>query len=134
LYWKRLSDILNKPGKLAALELNLIKTHVQGSYDILQDIEFSQPVALMALQHHERLDGSGYPNGLKGDEILLEAKILAVADVIEAMCSHRPYRPALSMDKALEEISKNKGKLYDPDVVDTCLDLFSSGKFEFKPV
>ena len=134
MYWKRLSDILNKPGKLAALELNLIKTHVQGSYDILQDIEFSQPVALMALQHHERLDGSGYPNGLKGDEILLEAKILAVADVIEAMCSHRPYRPALSMDKALEEISKNKGKLYDPDVVDTCLDLFSSGKFEFKPV
>jgi HD-GYP domain-containing protein (c-di-GMP phosphodiesterase class II) len=86
------------------------------------------------LQHHERLDGSGYPNQLKSADTLLEAKILAVADVIEAMASHRPYRPALGIDKALEEISRNKGKLYDPDVVDVCLQLFNSGRFEFKLV
>ena len=102
----------------------MIKTHPQGSFDIIRDIEFSQPVALMTLQHHERLDGSGYPNGLKGDAIMTESKILAVADVVEAMSSHRPYRPALGINKALEEISKNKGKLYDPDVVDACLELF----------
>ena len=83
------------------------------------------------LQHHERLDGSGYPNQLKSEDTLLEVKILAVADVVEAMSSNRPYRPALGIDKALAEISKDKGKLYDPDVVDTCLELFSSGKFEF---
>jgi len=88
----------------------------------------------VVLQHHERLDGSGYPNQIKGDDTLLEAKILAVADVIEAMASHRPYRPALGIDKALEEIAKNRGKLYDPDVVDTCLALFNSGRFDFKAV
>ncbi|MCX6001610.1 MAG: PAS domain S-box protein [Chloroflexi bacterium] len=126
------SDILNKPGKLSDIELNLIRTHVQGSFDILQDIEFAQPIALMALQHHERLDGSGYPNGLKSEEIMMEAKILAVADVVEAMSSHRPYRPAPGIDKALEEISRNKGTLYDRAVVDTCLELFNAGKFEFK--
>ena len=128
------SDILSKPGKLSPIELDLIKTHAQGSYNILQDLEFQQPVALMALQHHERLDGSGYPNQLKSEDTLLEAKILAVADVIEAMASHRPYRPALGVDKALDEISRNKGTLYDPDVVDTCLELFHNGKFEFKSV
>ncbi len=128
------SDILSKPGKLSDIEWSLIKTHVQGSFDILQDIEFSQPVALMVLQHHERLDGSGYPNGLKGEETLFEAKILAVADVIEAMVSHRPYRPALGIDKALEEISQNRGRLYDPDVADACVKLFNSGRFEFKTV
>jgi len=128
------SDILSKPGKLSDIEWAMIRTHVQGSYDILKDLEFSQPIALMALQHHERLDGSGYPNQLKSENILLEAKILAVADVVEAMSSHRPYRPALGFDKAFEELSKNRGKLYDPDVVDTCLDLFNSGRFEFKPV
>ncbi|MCX5997435.1 MAG: PAS domain S-box protein [Chloroflexi bacterium] len=128
------SDILDKPGKLSDIELNLIRTHVQGSFDILQDIEFSQPVALMALQHHERLDGSGYPNGLKSGEIMMEAKILAVADVVEAMSFHRPYRPAPGIDKALDEVSRNKGTLYDAAVVDTCLELFSSGKFEFKAV
>ncbi len=128
------SDILSKPGKLNDLEFSLIRTHTQGSYNIIRDIEFSQPVALMALQHHERLDGSGYPNGLKGAELLTESRILAVADVVEAMSSHRPYRPSLGIDKALEEISRNKGKLYDPDVVDTCLELFKSGRFEFKDV
>ena len=128
------SDILSKPGKLSTMELNLIKTHAQGSFDILQDIEFARPVALMALQHHERLDGSGYPNGLKSEEILIEAKILAVADVVEAMSSYRPYRPALGVDKALDEISRNKGILYDVDVVDTCLKLFNEQRFKFNDV
>ena len=118
------SDILSKPGKLSDIECALIKTHAQGSYDILKDLEFSQPIALMVLQHHERLNGSGYPNGLKGNEMLLEAKILAVADVVEAMYSHRPYRPALGIDKALNEISQQRGILYDPDVVDICIKLF----------
>jgi PAS domain S-box-containing protein len=126
------ADILSKPGKLSDIEWAMIKAHVEGSYEILKGLEFSQPIALMALQHHERLDGSGYPNGLKGDEILIEAKILAVADVVEAMSSHRPYRPTLGINKALEEISQNRGVLYDPDIVDICLDLFSKGKFEFK--
>ncbi len=125
------SDILSKPGRLSEMEFSLIKTHVQGSFDILQDIEFTQPVAMMALQHHERLDGSGYPNGLKGPEILIEAKILAVADVVEAMSSYRPYRPALGMEKAREEITRNKGILYDPDAVDICLKLLEEGGFTF---
>jgi PAS domain S-box-containing protein/putative nucleotidyltransferase with HDIG domain len=128
------SDILNKPGKLADMEMQLIKTHSQHGYDIVKDMDFPCSVAKAVLQHHERLDGSGYPNSLKGEDTLLEAKILAVADVIEAMASHRPYRPALSIEKALEEISKNRGRLYDPDVADTCLELFKSGRFEFKPV
>ena len=97
-------------------------------------MNFPGVVAEAILQHHERLDGSGYPNGLKGKDTLIEAKILVVADVIEAMASDRPYRPALGIDKALEEISKNKGKLYDPAVVDICVELFKSGKFKFKPV
>jgi putative nucleotidyltransferase with HDIG domain len=128
------SDILSRPGKLSEMELNLIKTHPQGGYDIIKGMDFPCSIARAVLQHHERLDGSGYPNGLKGEDMLLEAKILAVADVVEAMASHRPYRAALGMDKALEEISKNKGKLYDPDVVDACVELFHSGKFEFKAV
>jgi PAS domain S-box-containing protein/putative nucleotidyltransferase with HDIG domain len=128
------SDILSKPGKLSNNEFALIKTHPQGGYDIVKGMDFPCSVAQAILQHHERLDGSGYPKSLKGEDIILEAKILAVADVIEAMASHRPYRPALGIDKALEEISKNKGKLYDPDVVDACLELFKSGRFEFKPV
>jgi PAS domain S-box-containing protein/putative nucleotidyltransferase with HDIG domain len=128
------SDILSRPGKLTEMEFALIKTHAQSSYEIVKGIDLPCNVAKSVLQHHERLDGSGYPNQLKGEDTLLEAKILAVADVIEAMASHRPYRPALGIDKALEEISKNKGKLYDPDVVDACLELFSSSKFEFKSV
>ncbi|GEM_PF-640064 len=128
------SDILSKPGRLSEIEFSLIKTHPQSGYDIVKGMDFPCSVAKVVLQHHERLDGSGYPNQLKSADTLLEAKILAVADVVEAMASHRPYRPALGLDKALEEISRNKGKLYDPDVVDTCLELFNRGKFEFKPV
>jgi len=128
------SDILSKPGRLSEIEFSLIKTHAQSGYDIVKGMDFPCNVAKTILQHHERLDGSGYPNQLKGEDTLLEAKILAVADVIEAMAAHRPYRPALGIDKALEEISKNKGRLYDPDVVDTSLKLFSSGKFEFKSI
>jgi putative nucleotidyltransferase with HDIG domain len=128
------SDILSRPGKLSDMEFSLIKTHAQGGYDIVKSMDFPCNVAKTVLQHHERLDGSGYPNHLKSEDTLLEAKILAVADVVEAMASHRPYRPALGIDKALEEISKNRGKLYDPDVADTCLELFNSGRFEFKAV
>jgi len=128
------SDILSKPGKLSEIELGLIKTHSQSGYDIVKSMDFPCSVANTVLQHHERLDGSGYPGGIKGEDTLLEAKILIVADVVEAMASHRPYRPALGIDKALEELSNGRGTLYDPDVVDTCLDLFKSGKFAFKPV
>lgn len=102
----------------------LIRTHAQGSYEILKNIDFNAPIAEIVLQHHERIDGSGYPNKLKGSEILLEAKILAVADVVEAMVSHRPYRAAQGVDRAIDEISGNKKRLYDPVVADTCVRLF----------
>ena len=125
------SDILSKPGKLSDIEFGLIKTHAQSGYDIVKGMDFSGPVAETILQHHERLDGSGYPKGLKSEDTLLEAKILAVADVIEAMASHRPYRPALGIDKALEEISHNRGILYDPVAVDACLKLFKENGFKF---
>jgi HD-GYP domain-containing protein (c-di-GMP phosphodiesterase class II) len=118
------TEILSKPTKLTELEFNLIKTHARAGYDILKDIEFPWPVADAVLQHHERMDGSGYPQGLKGDAILLEARIMAIADVVEAIASHRPYRPALGIDLALKEISENKGILYDADAVDACLKLF----------
>jgi PAS domain S-box-containing protein len=118
------AEILSKPTKLIDLEFNLIKTHSQSGYDILKDIEFPWPVADVVLQHHERLDGSGYPHGLKGNAILLEARILATADVVEAIAFHRPYRPAIGINLALEEISRNKGILYDVDAVDACLKLF----------
>ena len=118
------AEILSKPTKLTDIEFSLIKVHSQIGYNILKSIDFSYPVAKIVLQHHERLDGSGYPNKLKGDEILLEAKIIGVADVVEAMSSHRPYRPALGIDAALEEISKNKAILYDSKVVDACLKIF----------
>jgi putative two-component system response regulator len=126
------SDILSKPGKLSAIEFSLIKTHAQSGYDIVKSMDLPGDVAQAVLQHHERLDGSGYPNRLKGDDTLLEAKILAVADVIEAMASHRPYRPALGIDKALLEIEQNREKLYDPDVVDICLRLFRDKSFSFE--
>jgi len=128
------ADILSKPGKLSDMEFSLIKTHAQAGFDIIKGMDFPGAVAETILQHHERLDGSGYPNGLKADDTLMKAKILAVADVVEAMTSHRPYRPTLGINKALEEISRNKGKLYDPNVVDACLELFNSGRFEFKLV
>lgn len=125
------AEILTKPTKLTPLEYSLIKTHPQQAYDILKGIDFPWPIAEIVLQHHERLDGSGYPNGLKSDEILLEARILGVADVVEAMASHRPYRAALGLDAALDEIKKGKGRLYDPDMVDACLTVFEEG-FSFE--
>ena len=115
------AEILSKPSMLSDIEFSLIKTHPQVGYDILKNINFPTPVARIVHQHHERMDGSGYPLGLAGDDILPEARILMVADVVEAMSSHRPYRPGLGMDKALAEIKKNRGKFYDPDVVDACL-------------
>ncbi|MBM4444707.1 MAG: PAS domain S-box protein [Chloroflexi bacterium] len=117
-------EILSKPGHLSEIELAIIKTHPRASYDILKSIDFPWPVADAVLQHHERVNGSGYPSGLRGEEILLEARILAVSDVVEAMSSHRPYRPALGVEKALKEIVQNKGILYDPDVVSACLRVF----------
>jgi PAS domain S-box-containing protein/putative nucleotidyltransferase with HDIG domain len=124
------AEILSKPGKLAEIEASIIKTHPKVGYEILSEIEFPFPVAKIVLQHHERMDGSGYPQGLLGDDILLEARILGVADVVEAMASHRPYRPAIGVDRALEEISNNKGKLYDAGVVDACLRLFAEKGFK----
>jgi PAS domain S-box-containing protein/putative nucleotidyltransferase with HDIG domain len=127
------SEILSKPGKLSDVAFSMIKTHPQAGYDILKSIEFPFPVAKIVLEHHERMDGSGYPAGLAGKKILLEARILAVADVVEAMASHRPYRPVLGINKALEEITKNRGVLYDPDAVDACLKVFSREEFrDFK--
>ncbi|HEX8989362.1 MAG TPA: HD domain-containing phosphohydrolase [Rhodocyclaceae bacterium] len=126
------SEILSRPGRLSSTEFSLIKIHPQVGYDIVKEIDFPWPVAAMILQHHERLDGSGYPRGLKGsDQIILEAKILAVADVVDAMVSHRPYRAALGVDAALDEIVRNRGALYDENVVDICVRLFREMNFEF---
>jgi len=126
------ADILSKPCKLSESEFNLIKIHPQVGYDILKDIEFPSPVAKIVYQHHERMNGTGYPQGLSDDDILLEARILAVADVVEAMSSHRPYRPSLGLERALDEVSKNKGILYDADVVDACLKVFYEKGYTFK--
>ncbi len=126
------AEILNKSGPLSEIELSLIKTHPQVGYDILKGIEFKWPIAKIVHQHHEKLDGSGYPLGLTGDKILIESKILCVADVVEAMTLHRPYRPALGVDKALDEIIKNKGTLYDSKVVDACLSDFRKEGFKFE--
>lgn len=125
-------EILSKPGRLSKTEFKLIKNHSQVGYDILKSIKFPWPVSQIVLQHHERMDGSGYPNGLLGKEMLIEARILGVADVVEAMASHRPYRPARGIDKALEEISMNKGKLYDVEAANACLKIFKEKEFEFK--
>jgi len=114
-------EILTKPGRLNEFEFMLVKTHPQAGCDILRPIPFTQPVAEIVLQHHERIDGSGYPRGLTGKDMLVEAKILAVADVVEAMSSHRPYRPAFPIEEACREIEQNKGILYDPEVVEACL-------------
>ncbi|MBN2459999.1 MAG: response regulator [Candidatus Cloacimonetes bacterium] len=124
-------EILTKPGAISTAEFTLIKYHPQAAYDILKTIDFTWPVADTVLQHHERLDGSGYPTRLKGDAIRLEARILAVADVVEAMASHRPYRPSLGIEAALTEIDKYAGIRYDVDIVKACLKLFSDGKFNF---
>ena len=125
------AEILSKPGGLTEVEFMLVKQHVQRGYDILKDIEFPWPLATNVWQHHERLDGSGYPQGLKGDQIMLGSRILAVADVVEAMASHRPYRPALGIEAALEEIELHRGTLYDQDVVDACIKLFHQRAYKF---
>lgn len=124
-------SILSKPGKLSEIEFNIVKTHPGVGSEIVKKIDFRYPVAEIILQHHEREDGSGYPKGLKGKDIIPEAKIIGVADVVEAMSSHRPYRPARGMDEAIDEIRKNKGKLYDPMVVDACIKVLKSRNFSF---
>jgi HD-GYP domain-containing protein (c-di-GMP phosphodiesterase class II) len=126
------SEIMAKPAKLSGPEYQLIKEHPRAGFELVKDIAFPWPVAHIILQHHERLDGSGYPKGLAGDAILIEARILAVADVVEAVCSLRPYRPALGVEKALEEIRKGRGFRYDTRVVDACLKLFREGRFSFR--
>ena len=126
------AEILSKPGKLNEVEFQLVRRHPQVAFEILKKIDFPWPVDLIVLQHHEKMDCSGYPQGLAGEEILLEARILCVADVVESIDSHRPYRPGLGLDKALEEISKNRGILYDPDVVDACLRLFKEKNFQYQ--
>lgn len=123
------TEILAKPGRLTAAEFALIKGHAEASYEVLKDVGFPWPVAQVARQHHERIDGSGYPQGLKGDQILLEARILAVADVVEAMASHRPYRPGLGIDRALAEIERGRGTAYDAPAADACLRLFRDKGF-----
>ena len=126
------AEILTNPDGLSEAEFNIVKTHPLIGYEILKTIEFPWPIAQIVYQHHERLDGSGYPSSLSGEDILLEARILAVADVVEAMSSHRPYRPAIGIDKALNEISQKKGVLYDANVVDACLSVFTEKSFEFE--
>lgn len=124
------TEILSKPGKISNHEFSIIKTHPQVAHDILKGLEFPWPVAQAILQHHEKLDGSGYPNGLSGENIILEARILAVSDVVEAMASHRPYRPALGIDAALKEIAQKKVTLYDAIAVEACLKLFHQKRFK----
>ena len=128
------SQILVKPGALKPTEYRMVQQHSRAGYDILKEIDFPWPIAKIILQHHERLDGSGYPDGLKGEEILIEAKIIAVADVIEAMSSHRPYRPAHSIEEALEEIRAGEGIRFDPRVVEVCTRLFREQAFSFSNV
>lgn len=126
------SEILANPDGLSDSEFSIVKMHAQIGYEILNNIEFPWPIAEIVLQHHERMDGSGYPQGRSGEDIRMEARIIGVADVVEAVASHRPYRPALGIDKALEQISQNRGILYDADVVDICLRLFRDEGFQFK--
>lgn len=125
------AEILSKPTKLSEIEFRLIKEHARQGYEILKNVESSWPLAEIVYQHHERMDGSGYPRNLKGDEILTEACIISVADVVEAMASHRPYRPSLGIDAALNEIEKNKGIFYDEAVAEACLKLFREKGFQF---
>lgn len=126
------AEILSKPSKLSDYEFALLKSHSQIGYDIVKNIDFKWPIADIIRQHHCRYNGTGYPQPISGDEILLEARIIGVADVVEAISSHRPYRPALGIDKALEEVEQRKGVLYDPDVAASCLNLFASGRYRFK--
>lgn len=126
------AEILSKPGTLTSSEMSLIREHSRAGREILSTVKFSWPIADIVFQHHERMDGSGYPQGLKENAIMIEAKILAVADVVESMASYRPYRAALGIDKALQEITENRGTLYDQKVVDACLTLFREKGFEFR--
>jgi PAS domain S-box-containing protein/putative nucleotidyltransferase with HDIG domain len=126
------AEILTRPGKISSNEFAVLRDHSQAGFDILKDIEFDYPIAQIVLQHHERMDGTGYPQGLSGEEISIDARIISVADVVESMASHRPYRPSLGMSRALSEIRENKGKLYDETVVDVCLKLFGKKKFRFE--
>lgn len=125
------AEILTKPTKLTPIELEIVRTHAQSGYEILKDIDFPWPIARIVREHHERIDGSGYPQRLTENEILLESKIVMVADVVEAMASHRPYRPSLGVGPALAEIRQNRGKLYDAAIVDVCLKLFDENRFSF---
>ncbi|MCX8023278.1 MAG: PAS domain S-box protein [Syntrophorhabdaceae bacterium] len=125
------AEILSKPTRLSEIEMSLIKIHPQSGYDIVKNVDLPYPIAETILQHHERLDGSGYPKGIKNGEILLESQIIAIADVVEAISSHRPYRPALGIDAALEEIERQKGILFIPDLVDVCIRLFREKGFVF---
>jgi putative nucleotidyltransferase with HDIG domain len=124
------AEILSKPTKLTKGELSLIREHARSGYEILKNVESPWPLAEIVYQHHERMNGSGYPRNLKGDEILMESRILAVADVVESMASNRPYRPTLGIEAALEEIEKNKGILYDDTVADACLKLFREKSYQ----
>jgi putative nucleotidyltransferase with HDIG domain len=126
------AELLSKPGKLSAKEFELIKDHSQTGYEILKDTEFPFPVPNIVLQHHEKFDGTGYPQGLKEGQILLESRVLTVADVVEAIISHRPYRPELGLNTALEIIQNQKGKAFDPEVVDACVRLLKDGEFKFE--
>jgi len=125
------SDILNKPGKISALEYQILQSHVEIGYDIAKSANFQSDLATYIYQHHERLDGTGYPLGIKGDEIHLGSRIIGLSDVVEAMMSHRPYRPALGLDAALSEIEDHKGTRFDPQVVEACLLLFREDHFTF---
>jgi len=125
------TEIVSKPSKLVEVEFNLVKNHPRTGYNILEKVDFPWPIAEIVFQHQEKIDGSGYPRGLKGDEILIEAKILGVANVVEAMSSYKSYRPALSINESLAEISKYKNILFDSEVVDACIKLFKEKRFKF---
>jgi putative nucleotidyltransferase with HDIG domain len=125
------AEILVRPGRLGPQEYALVQMHARQGFEILEKVEFPWPVARAVLQHHERMDGSGYPDGIQGHAIITEARIIAVADVVEAMASHRPYRPAQGIERALSEIEQNRGRLYDADVADACLTLFRRKGFTF---
>ena len=126
------AEILSKPGKINSHEFGIIRSHPKVGFDVLKEIDFIWPIAEATLQHHERLDGSGYPQGLKGEQIIPQARVIGVADVVEAMASHRPYRPALSVNEALEEVMRGSGRLYDEAVVSACVRLFLAKGFQFE--